>query len=92
MKSGVPAAEWLVIAKQMEMTKETLAGIFLQAWKDTHTNPSWKKLSKALSGISDAADQYKGAIKQAETNAGTYILYHHVYGCPRWINMCYINA
>ena len=71
LNSGVPAADWLVIAKQMEMTKQTLAGVFLMAWKETNANLSWKKLSKALSDINDAADQYEDAIKQAENNAGT---------------------
>ena len=68
-KSGVQAADWLVIAKQLKLTTEMLAGVFLKAWKDSdYTRPSWQRLAKALK-VTDG-DLYILASKRAENNAG----------------------
>ena len=68
-KSGVQAADWLVIAKQLKLTTEMLAGVFLKAWKDSdYTRPSWQRLAKALKVID--GDLYILASKRAENNAG----------------------
>ena len=72
MKSGVQAADWLVIAKQLKLTTQMLAGAFLKAWKESdYARPSWKKLAKALKAI--GGGWYENASQQAEKNAGTYV-------------------
>ena len=72
MKSGVQAADWLVIAKQLKLTTQTLAGAFLKAWKESdYTRPSWENLAKALRAI--GGGWYENASQQAEKNAGTYV-------------------
>ena len=71
-KSGGKAADWLEIAKKLELSNQVLAGVFLVAWKDSGaTKPSWQKLAKALKVI--GGDWYDRASKQAEINAGTYV-------------------
>ena len=76
MKSGVQAADWLVIAKQLKLTTEMLAGAFLNAWKESdYTRPSWKKLAKALRAIE--REWYESASQEAEKNAGTYVCNFH---------------
>ena len=72
IKSGVQAADWLVIAKQLGLTTEMLAGVFLKAWKELdYTRPSWEKLAKALGAID--GHWYEHAKQQAEKNAGMCI-------------------
>ena len=74
MKSGVQAAEWLVIAKQLKLTTQMLAGAFLKAWKGSdYTTPSWKRLAKALRDI--GGEWYENASHQAEENAGMYVIF-----------------
>ena len=69
-RSGGKAADWLEIAKKLELTTQVLAGVFLKAWKASSTNkPSWQKLAKALKVI--GGDWYEHASKKAEKNAGT---------------------
>ena len=73
IRSGVLAADWLVIAKQLKLSTHILAGAFLKAWKETdYTRPSWEKLAKALRAI--GGDWYQNASQQAERNAGTYVI------------------
>ena len=74
MKSGVQAADWLVIAKQLKLTTQMLAGAFLKAWKESdYTTPSWKRLAKALKAI--GGGWYENASQQAEKNAGMYVIF-----------------
>ena len=68
-RSGVQAADWPVIARQLGMTVEMQAGVFLRVWKDLDaTGPSWSKLAKALANI--GGDWYEHASKQAEKSGG----------------------
>lgn len=70
-KSGVQDVDWLVIAKQLGLTTQTLAGAFLRAWKDSDSvEPSWQRLAKALAKISEGGGLYARATQQAERNAG----------------------
>jgi len=69
--SGVQAAEWLIIAKQLGLTAQMVTGVFLKAWKDyDSTKPSWHKLAKALAAID--GDVYEHASKKAKNNAGMF--------------------
>ena len=70
-QSGVEAADWLVIAKQLGLNSLKLGGIFLEAWKKySKSTPSWLKLATALEAISDDEKQYEYSIMQAKKNAG----------------------
>ena len=81
MKSGVQGADWLVIAKQLKLTTQMLAGVFLKAWKESdYTRPSWEKLAKALKAI--GGEWYESASQQAEKNAGTYVCNFHSFPRP----------
>ena len=72
-KSGVQDKDWLVIAKLLEVTTQTLAGAFLTAWKYSDSvEPSWQRLAKALAKISEGGGLYARAAQQAERNAGLY--------------------
>ena len=73
--SGIRDADWLVIAKQLGLTTEKLAGAFLKAWKDSDSvGPSWQKLAKALAKIGEGGGSgwYARASQQADRNAGMY--------------------
>ena len=74
IRSGVQAADWLVIAKELKLTTQMLAGAFLKAWKESdYARPSWEKLAKALRAIGEG--WYESASHQAERNAGTYVIF-----------------
>lgn len=74
IRSGVQAADWLVIAKELKLTTQMLAEVFLKAWKESdYTRPSWEKLAKALRAI--GGGWYESASQQAERNAGTYVIF-----------------
>ena len=69
--SGVRAADWLIIAKQLGLTAQMVTGVFLKAWKESDfTKPSWQKLAKALAAID--GDVYEHASKKADNNAGMF--------------------
>ena len=63
-----------MITKELKLTNKELPGVFLKAWKDSDRTklPSWQKLAKALKAID--GEWYQSASKQAEKNAGKYIL------------------
>ena len=74
VKSGVQAADWLKIAKQLELTIHKQAAVFLKAWKDSDTTgPTWSKLANALAAIRDGVDWYERASKEAKKNAGMHV-------------------
>ena len=78
IKSGVQTADWLVIAKQLKLTTQMLAGAFLKAWKESdYARPSWEKLAKALRAI--GGGWYENASQQAENFAGMYVCNFHSF-------------
>lgn len=74
IKSGVQAADWLKIAKQLELTIQNQAAVFLKAWEDSDTTgPTWLQLANALVAIRGGVDWYERASKEAEKNAGMHV-------------------